>query len=96
MNTVLTILSLISSIIFIFGLVSLYKDTFFTEYAEMFVHKNGFFLSGVFLLNTIVVCIGSVLDAFLIGQVYILTIYVVLTLVLVGAYIYETYKGTLK
>jgi hypothetical protein len=50
----------------------------------------------VFLLNTIVVCIGSVLDAFLIGQVYILTIYVVLTLVLVSTYIYSTYKGTLK
>lgn len=96
MQTLFLIITFINLCIFGFGLLSLVKDTFFTNVTEIFIHRNGFFLSTVFVVNTAMLYVAGLTTTFSIGLCITLLCISILTLTLLCLYTHGVYKGDLK
>lgn len=96
MNTLLMLTSLVTLIIFALGIFSLYKDTFFTDIAEMFVHKIGAYTSTLTAANITGIFLLTFITSISVGVLFVLLAYVLLVLAIIALVAHHTIKGTLQ
>lgn len=93
MTTILFVLAFVVLVFYVVGAVSLIWDNKLTEFYEFYVEFNGWIITALASLNSLLLVFGVMIGALGSTQVLILLAYIVFSIAAIGTSIYKYTKA---